>query len=65
VVARPATTFRLPEVRMGLLPGAGGTASLPRRMGRRRTAFLALSGDALPVETALRWGLVDEIVDQA
>jgi enoyl-CoA hydratase/carnithine racemase len=65
VTARPATTFRLPEVQMGLLPGAGGTASLPRRIGRQRTAFLALSGDALPVETAVRWGLVDEIADQA
>jgi len=65
VVARPATTFRLPEVRMGLIPGAGGTASLARRIGRQRTAFLALSGDALPVETALQWGLVDEIVAQA
>jgi enoyl-CoA hydratase/carnithine racemase len=50
---------------MGLVPGAGGTASLPRRIGRQRTAFLALSGEALAVETALQWGLVDEIVDQA
>jgi hypothetical protein len=65
VAARPDSTFRLPEVRMGLLPGAGGTASLPRRIGRQRTAFLALSEDPLPVETALRWGLVDEVVDDA
>jgi enoyl-CoA hydratase/carnithine racemase len=65
VAARPDTSFRLPEVGMGLVPGAGGTASLPRRIGRQRTAFLALTGDSLPVETALQWGLVDEIVDRA
>ena len=64
VAARPSTTFRLPEVTMGLLPGAGGTASLPRRIGRWRTAYLALSGEALSVEAARRWGLVDEIVDE-
>jgi enoyl-CoA hydratase/carnithine racemase len=65
VVARPDSTFRLPELRMGLLPGAGGTASLPQRIGRQRTAFLALSADALPVKAALGWGLVDEVVDDA
>jgi hypothetical protein len=59
VLARPDTTIRLPEVGMGLIPGAGGTVSLPRRIGRHRTAFLALSGQALDAETARRWGLVD------
>ena len=45
---RPAdATFRLPEVSMGLVPGAGGTVSLPRRIGRQRTALLALTGPAL------------------
>ena len=57
--ARQGTRFRLPEVAMGLIPGAGGTASLPRRIGRHRTAFLALTGRAVDVETALAWGLVD------
>ena len=46
---------------MGLVPGAGGTASLPARIGRQRTAWLALSGARIDVQTALRWGLVDEI----
>jgi hypothetical protein len=63
VVARPDASFRLPEVGMGLVPGAGGTVSLPPRIGRQRAAFLALTGDALPVETALKWHLVDEVVD--
>lgn len=61
VVAAPGTTFRLPEVAMGTIPGAGGTVSLPRRVGRQRTLLLALSGIALPVEDALRWRLVDEM----
>jgi hypothetical protein len=61
VVARPGTTFTLPEVGMGLIPGAGGTVSLPRRIGRQRTAWLAITGHPLDTDTALRWGLVDEI----
>jgi len=46
---------------MGLVPGAGGTVSIPRRIGRQRTAQLALSGERLDVETALGWGLVDAL----
>jgi enoyl-CoA hydratase/carnithine racemase len=61
VRAREDTFFQLPEVRMGLVPGAGGTASLPIRIGRQRTAWLALSGNRIDAATALRWGLVDEI----
>lgn len=63
VRATPDTTFLLPEVAMGLVPGAGGTASIPRRIGRQRTAYLALAGDPLPATTALAWGLVDELLD--
>jgi enoyl-CoA hydratase/carnithine racemase len=47
---------------MGLVPGAGGTVSLPRRIGRQRTAWLALSGVRLDAATAHQWGLVDEIL---
>lgn len=53
--------FQLPEVAMGLVPGAGGTVSIPRRIGRQRTAYLALSGLPLDTATAHRWGLIDEI----
>ncbi|NEA63446.1 enoyl-CoA hydratase/isomerase family protein [Streptomyces sp. SID12488] len=64
VRAAPDTVIRLPEVGMGLIPGAGGTASLPLRIGRERTAYLALSGEALSAREALRWGLVDEVVQR-
>jgi hypothetical protein len=40
---------------------AGGTVSLPRRIGRARTAWLALSGEDIDADTALRWGLADAI----
>ena len=61
VVVEGEASFALPEVAMGLVPGAGGTVSLPRRIGRQRTAWLALSGAPLEAEQALAWGLVDEV----
>ncbi len=61
VVAHPGAHFRLPEVGMGLIPGAGGTASIPRRIGRRRAAWMAVSGVEVDLATALAWGLVDEV----
>ena len=50
-------------MRLGLIPGAGGTVSLPRRIGRHRTAYLALSGATIDATTAMSWGLVDAIDD--
>jgi len=64
VVARRDAWFRLPELAMGTIPGAGGTVSLPRRIGAGRTLLLALSGLDLPAVEALRWGLVDTVVDE-
>ena len=61
VTAAPDARFCLPEVSMGLVPGAGGTVSVPRRIGRRRAALLALTGQTLDAATALDWGLIDEI----
>jgi enoyl-CoA hydratase len=55
--------FQLPELGLGLVPGAGGTVSLPRRIGRQRTAWLALVGQRIDAETAFEWGLVDKLVD--
>jgi enoyl-CoA hydratase/carnithine racemase len=59
VTAAPCSFFRLPEVSMGLIPGAGGTASIPRRIGRHRAAWMAISGADVDLATALAWGLVD------
>lgn len=61
VIAAPDARVQLPEVAMGLIPGAGGTATLPRRIGRHRTAWLALTGQPIDAGTALAWNLVDEI----
>jgi enoyl-CoA hydratase/carnithine racemase len=65
VVAHPESVIALPEVSMGLIPGAGGTVSLPRRIGRHRSAELALTGMRLDARTALAWGLVDQITEAA
>ncbi len=62
VQSRPDAVFGLPELSLGLIPGAGGTVSITRRIGRWRTAYLVLSGRTIDPPTALRWGLVDELV---
>lgn len=61
VVARRDAYFALPELSLGLIPGSGGTVSVARRIGRHRTAWLALSGERIDAGRALDWGLVDEI----
>ena len=48
-----------PEVRLGLLPGGGGTQRAPRVTGRSHTAWLVMSGERIDAERAERWGLVD------
>lgn len=59
VVCRPDAVLGLPELSLGLIPGAGGTVSITRRIGRWRTAYLVLSGRFIDADTALAWGLVD------
>lgn len=61
VHAAPDTCVRLPELEMGLIPGAGGTVSIPRRVGRHRALYLMLTGRTLTAERALEWGLVDRV----
>lgn len=60
VEARDDAFFQLPELGMGLVPGAGGTVGITRRVGRWRTALMALTNRPIDVGTALDWGLVDE-----
>jgi enoyl-CoA hydratase/carnithine racemase len=62
VVAEESTVIGLPEIELGLIPGAGGTVSLTRRIGRQRTAALALTGRRIDARMARAWGLVDQVV---
>jgi len=62
VVAKGNTYIQLPEIKLGLLPGAGGTVSILRRIGRQRTAYLALSARRISAAKALQWGLIDAII---
>ena len=55
--------FQLPELSMGLIPGAGGCVSVSRRIGRQRAALMILSSRRIHAATALRWGLIDAIKD--
>ncbi|CRZ17015.1 enoyl-CoA hydratase/isomerase family protein [Mycolicibacterium neworleansense] len=61
VSCHPDATLGLPELALGLIPGAGGTVSITRRIGRWRTAYLVLSGRTIGAATALAWGLIDEV----
>lgn len=61
IVSAPDAVFGLPELGLGLIPGAGGTVSITRRIGRWRTGYLVLSGRTLDATTAVRWGLVDAV----
>jgi enoyl-CoA hydratase/carnithine racemase len=63
VSASPDAWFQLPELSMGLIPGAGGCVSVPRRIGRQRAALMMLSGRRITATTALAWGLIDAIED--
>jgi enoyl-CoA hydratase/carnithine racemase len=61
LTAEPDAWFQLPELTMGLIPGAGGCVSVLRRIGRQRTALLILSGRRIGAATALKWGLIDAV----
>ncbi|HYS17600.1 MAG TPA: 3-hydroxyacyl-CoA dehydrogenase NAD-binding domain-containing protein [Candidatus Binatia bacterium] len=54
--------FGLPEVKLGILPGAGGTQRLPRVVGPQKALQMIVSGDPIGADEALRVGLIDEIV---
>ena len=58
-----SSQYGLPEVKLGLLPGAGGTQRLPRITGASRALEMMTSGDPISADEALACGLIDEIVD--
>jgi enoyl-CoA hydratase/carnithine racemase len=63
-VASERASFGQPEVKLGLLPGGGGTQRLPRLVGKGRALQLILSGETIDAREAWRIGLVNEIVPQ-
>jgi 3-hydroxyacyl-CoA dehydrogenase len=63
-VAVPSARLGLPEVALGLLPGAGGTQRLPRIVGVGKALEMVTSGQHVPAKQALAMGLVDELVEE-
>jgi 3-hydroxyacyl-CoA dehydrogenase len=61
-VATPNASMGLPEVKIGLLPGAGGTQRLPRAVGAELALQMIVSGEPIGAEAALKAGLIDRIV---
>jgi len=64
-VASDNARFGLPELGLGILPGAGGTQRLPRIVGMGRAKEIILAGEVLDARRALDYGLVSEVVPQA
>jgi 3-hydroxyacyl-CoA dehydrogenase len=62
-VAAPGTRLGLPEIKLGIIPGAGGTQRLPRLVGMEKAMAMILSGEPIPVREALDAGLIDEIIE--
>ncbi len=64
-LASPTARFAQPEVKLGLIPGFGGTVRLPRLVGRGRALELLLTGNMIDAEEAARIGLVNRVVPAA
>jgi 3-hydroxyacyl-CoA dehydrogenase len=62
-VAAPGTRLGLPEIKLGIIPGAGGTQLLPRLVGVEKGLAMILSGDPIPAKDALASCLIDEIIE--
>lgn len=62
-IATSDAWFQLPELSMGLIPGAGGTATVARAIGRHRTLWMLLSGKRVGAAQACDWGLIHAIED--
>lgn len=64
-IAASHARLGLPEIKLGVIPAAGGTQRLPRLVGEARAKELILTADLVDAETALRYGLVSRVVPQA
>lgn len=65
VLAADDANFALPEIRLGVFPGIGGTVRLPRRIGQGRAMEMMLTGRDVQAAEALQWGLVNKLVPRA
>lgn len=65
VLAADDTGFSLPEIRLGVFPGIGGTVRLPRRIGQARAMEMMLTGREVPAAEALQWGLANRLAPRA
>lgn len=63
VVAARGAKFGQPEIKVGIMPGAGGTQRLLRTIGRYQTALLCLTGELIGADAAFASGMVSELVD--
>lgn len=64
-VCAPGAKLGQPEINLGILPGGGGTQRLPRLVGVGRASRMVLTGEPIDAATALAWGLVDDVADDA
>lgn len=62
-IADNTAQFGLPEVKLGIMPGAGGTQLLPRLIGKARAAQMVYSGQLYTAEKMVDWGLITDIVN--
>jgi 3-hydroxyacyl-CoA dehydrogenase len=63
-IAVPSAKFGLPEIKLGLIPGAGGTQRLPRLIGVEKALDVILSGAPFDAREAKAWGVVDELAEE-
>ena len=63
IYAASTARFALPEVTLGIMPGAGGTQTLPRAVGERRAKELLLSGKPWSARDAMAWGMVNRVCE--
>jgi enoyl-CoA hydratase len=64
-IAADTAQFAMPEVKLGTVPGWGGTGRLPYLIGSARAKQMILTGEQIAAERAERWGLVNEVVPAA
>jgi enoyl-CoA hydratase len=62
-LATPNAKMGLPEIKLGLIPGYGGTQRLPRLIGEARALEMVMTGRAIDARTASQWGLVNRVLE--